>query len=70
MNLTDEEIELVLEWRKVRDAFVKAKKSRAKDEGGYVKAKAAVDELRTYWRRVGEAAGTRTPVAPIRKKVG
>ena len=67
MNLTDEEIELILEWRDAQQAFVDAKKKKGyRDTSEYAAAAKRVDELRTKWRRIGEAVGTRTPVPPIK----
>ena len=71
MNLSDADIELINEYKKARDALVKAKKLRKRghpDPEALTAAKARVDELRTYWRRIGEAVGVRTPIAPIQKR--
>lgn len=60
------EIALELEYLDARDRFVAAKEARAADpsahnEKEYRAAKAAFSELRTYWRQIGEAVGTRKP---------
>lgn len=55
MNLTSEEIALHVQWDEVRTKFVKAKENRDKDPDTYAKAKKAMSEMRTYWRRIQEA---------------
>jgi hypothetical protein len=77
----DEEITLRTKWRDVRKAFVKAKEAAMKkkwpagqsykDDPAYQETSAAMDEMRTHWRRVGEAVpegdpGHRRPVAPVK----
>lgn len=69
------EATLMLEYADAADALVKAKsRKNYRDTDAYRKAAAKVDELRTYWRRIGEAVpeghpGHRTPIAPIKRGV-
>lgn len=64
------ELALELEWLDVSDAYVAAKaawvaagaKPRTKEHEAYLAAKKKMSEMRTYWRRIGEAVGSRTPV--------
>ena len=70
MKLTPDELELVNEWERVRSAFVASKERRSSDPETYAAAKAEMSAMRTYWRQVGEAVGTRTPVAPLSVKGG
>jgi hypothetical protein len=75
--VNDDEIELAVAWRDARTAFVDAKTKAAKaakkgesykDDPDYQATAATMDELRTQWRRIGEAVGVRNPVPPIAKE--
>ena len=75
MKLTPEELKLVNDWESVRFAFVEAKRRVASGELSrssiqYQEAKAAMNNARTEWRKIGEYVGTRTPVAPIQATGG
>lgn len=70
MELNDAELELQLEWKKVKKAFLAAKVNRDKDPKAYEKAEEAMSSMRRYWRQVGEATpegvqGHRTPYKPV-----
>ena len=68
MNVSKDELKLLNEWDAVRDAFVKAKRKKDyKDDAEYQKAAVLMDQMRSYWRGIGEYVGHRNPVAPIRK---
>lgn len=58
-------LELELEHLELLDAYTAAKKNEAKDPDAYRAAKKAFTEHRTYWRRIGEAVGTRAPIGAI-----
>jgi hypothetical protein len=71
--ISEEELSLYNEWAEVQKAFVKAKEKAAKDPAyrdseEYQAAKQKMSTMRTYWRQVGEATGTRTPIAPLSTK--
>lgn len=66
-----DELKLHDEWLTAQEAYVKAKTKRKRgqpDPPELVAAKKKVDEMRSYWRRVGEAAGTRQAIAPIGRR--
>ena len=72
--LEQERAELALrqQWLDLQQAFYAAK---ARVEAGTIKrdskeyrdAKRKFSEFRTYWRRIGEAVGTRVPVGSSRE---
>lgn len=86
MKLTPEELKLVNEWEEARSAYVEAKaviaalptleeRSAARKAPEYQAIKRRMSEMRTFWRRVGEAVpegtpGHRSPVRPISVKAG
>jgi hypothetical protein len=59
------ELEMELEHMTLGAEYAEAKLTRDDDPERYTAAKAAFTDHRTYWRRIGEAAGTRTPVTSI-----
>lgn len=70
------EIALELAWLDVRDAFLAAKaawvaagsvatKPYTAEFVAYDTAKRKMSEMRTFWRRIGEAVGARTPAGTV-----
>lgn len=59
------EIALELEWLDVEARYLAAKASLPRDDPEFIAAKQAMSEMRTYWRQIGEACGTRRPVNSI-----
>lgn len=67
------ELALELEWLDVRDAYLTAKAAwvaagsvpRTTEYVAYVEAKRTMSEMRTFWKRVGEAVGSRTPAGTV-----
>lgn len=53
MNLSPDEVKLVVEWDRLRSAFIAAKRKRGSPE--YLKAKKAMSEFRTKWRTIRDA---------------
>jgi hypothetical protein len=73
--ISEEELALYNDWAVAQKAFVKAKEKAVKDPAyrdsdEYRAIKQNTSEMRTQWRQIGEAVGTRTPVAPLSAKGG
>ncbi len=66
MNLSPDEVELIVEWDKLRNAYLAAKADKP-GSVAYRNAKAAMSEFRAEWRGVRDAfAGDGARPATIR----